>query len=96
MKSFGSVFASRTPGRTTIGAGSSTRRRFASREALSAFGAASLAEAASSSDVSDGAARFLVDAAALERSIGGFDESSDCEASFVALISRRGAFVAFV
>ena len=59
-------------------------------------GAASLAEAASSSDVSDGASRFFVDAAALERSISVFAASSDRETSFVALISRRGAFVAFV
>ena len=40
--------------------------------------------------------RTLVDAAALERSITEFAESSDSETSFVALISRRGAFVAFV
>ena len=33
---------------------------------------------------------------ALERSSSEFDESSDSEASFVALISRRGEFVAFV
>ena len=68
----------------------------APREALDVPGAASLAEAASSSDVSDGASRFFVDAAALERSISEFAESSDRETSFVALISRRGAFVAFV
>ena len=84
---------------TGVGAGSetgSTRRRFASRESLGASGAASLAEAASSSDVSDGAPRFLVDAAALERSSSEFAESSDCETSFVALICVVGAFVAFV
>ena len=38
----------------------------------------------------------LIDAAARERSISDFAESSDCETSFVALISRRGAFVVFV
>ena len=78
------------------GDGSSTRRRFASGEELGASGAASLARAPSSSGESDGASRFLVDAAALERSINEFAESSDCETSFVALICVVGAFVAFV
>ena len=81
---------------TPAGSGSTRRRFGAPREALDVPGAASLAGAASSSDVADGAPRFLVDAAALERSITEFAESSDRETSFVALISRRGAFVAFV
>ena len=94
VPSFRRIFSSAG---TDVGAGSSTRRRFASsREALGASGAASLARAPSSSGESDGASRFLVDAAALERSINEFAESSDCETAFVALISRRGAFVAFV